>query len=214
MATGFMVTAVISMITFSSPIMIAADYCSLGTQLHLNQAKLWAESDHFEYLLLTAVYLSLSVGSVLAHNALANKTSRTTAIYILLAMLIFSIIPQMQCITMEFLLASALFTIIVVGALHHIQTLLIIEMFPTYIRGAAFGVVYAATFLGTLYGPYVDIMMKAGSLKSVYAVFFVLSATTAVLVNGAISSCQYNKIYDSKDDVTGIMESYEFSSND
>ena len=214
MSIGFMVTAVITMITFSSPIMIAADYCSLGGALNLEQTDLWEESDHFQYLLLSITYFSLFIGSLLSHFTLVRNRSRSVSLYFLFVLLLVTLIPQMQCFTTGLLLFSAVLTMGVVGAILHIQTLLIIEMFPTYIRGAAFGVIYAATFMGTLYGPYVDILMNAGSLKSVYAVFFVLSATTAVLINGGIggsSDTQTNKIFDNRDDIFGgILESREF----
>ena len=207
MSVGFMISAVITMVTFSSPIMIAADYCSLGQVLHLRQSDLWDESDNFEYVLLSIIYISLVAGSILAHYTLVKKKSRAVSLYLLFILLLLTFIPQMQCFKTGLLLFSALVTMVIVGAILQIQTLLIIELFPTYVRGAAFGVVYAAAFLGTLYGPYVDILIGAGSLKSVYAVFFVLSGTTAVLINRGISETQNNKIFDNRDDVFGILES-------
>ena len=211
MSIGFMITAVITMVTFSSPIMITADYCALGAALHLRLSDLREDSDHFEYLLLSAIYISLMTGSVLAHWTLVKKRPRAASLYVLFVLLLISMIPQMQCFMTGLLLAGALLSMIVVGAILHIQTLLIIEMFPTYVRGTAFGVIYAATFLGTLYGPYVDVLISAGSLKSVYAVFFVLSATTAVLVNRGISDTQNNKIADNRDEMLGLSELHEFN---
>ena len=207
MSVGFMITAVITMVTFSSPIMIAADYCSLGHVLHIRQSDLLEGSDHFEYLLLGIIYICLVTGSILAHYTLVKKRSRAVSLYLLFTLLLLTFIPQMQCFKTGLLLFSVLVTMVVVGAILQIHTLLLIELFPTYVRGAAFGVVYAAAFLGTLYGPYVDILMGAGSLRSVYAVFFVLSATTAVLINRGIPETPNNKIFDNRDDVFGILES-------
>ena len=205
------------MVTFSCPILIAVDYCRLeGVVLGMvKKTSVWGDGDHdhFEYLLLSSVYLCLAGGALICHCALTRlNKSRTFALYFLIMLLMISFVPQMSCFSPHAFLCAALLTLAVVGGIQHVLTLSCVELFPSYIRGTALGFVFAGGFLGALFGPYVDLLINAGTLKSVYGVFYVVCGTLAVLINRGVADTQHVKVVDSE--VSYGMGEPEFSGKD
>ena len=87
----------------------------------------------------------------------------------------------MQCISPGLLVGAVLLTLITVGGVIHLFNFMLLEVYPNNMRVVAVGIIYTGVFLGKLYGPYVDFLVHFGTIKSVYAVFYVLSATVAIL---------------------------------
>ena len=74
---------------------------------------------------------------------------------------------------------------VAVGGITHVFNVLLVEIYPVSLQGNAIGIVGIGVFLGKLYGPYVDFLIKFGTIQSVYAVFYVLSATVSIILHHA-----------------------------
>ena len=201
-------SCVLTMITFATTLMVSCNYCSINTLLQHDTT-----SDKFEYLILTLTYLGLSVGSILTHNVISvtnapsnsssgRYTNRKKSLIILLALLLVTFVPQMYCINPYLLIVSMVTTLFALGGIYHLLSLVIIEIFPTYIRCTAVGITLSVAFLGNLFGPYVGFFINAGSLKSIYIMFYGGILVTIILVSRSITNTENLKLFETKEDHT------------
>lgn len=67
-----------------------------------------------------------------------------------------------------------------------------------------FGIVYGGANIGALFGPYADLFIEAGDLRSVFIMFIVLIIVQSVLVSKGVMDTEHLGLFENKDDLHTI----------